>query len=861
MLNRHRRFVLTLLLCTGCRSGSPLFDDLLGGGWHPQTTKLQDDAGAPMTAHDAGAAARPSAAPPPCVAPVTSEPLPARAATMTHNSGANETEVFTRDLFNLFRSHCGACHVDANRGGLQVNLSNFSQTVTQASLNAIVSDDAARYMPPSGPDAKAFSARAPGDPVVELATLLEQWLAAGSPPDRFILVDRSATTTQSPYQLAARVGMALSNLGSCIPPKQIIGKDTDRMVAMDKFFAAATQLPARLEDTDLASFDAEVLARQGVIAYAPAYPLWYDAAKQMRAVRVPRGQAITFDGVSPCITDGVPCDHFRIPANTRFYTTFLQRVIDDDGSVRYRKMETRVIVSRPDDPSDPLAPHPHSATHALFGTYVWNDAETEAVLLQDPLRNGKPWRDHLLTYVTDARAAKKITDSHPSNVLDALEQGGVTRTYAVPGSERCWHCHMGSDNASFVLGFIPVQVNRRPLGEGGVIDPAERDELGQLQRLIDYGVVKGLGSPADVRKLEDTQADRKPRNDYELQAQGYMLGNCAHCHNPNGYPLSIAPELDGLLDLRPSDEGGAFQFTLGRFSPRIRRGASQDQPLPYITPSVLDRIPTDTSSYDKKVVITPTVDGDGNPYDREDTIFAPWRSLLYRTVDAPFSYAEDSAIYPRMPMHTAGYDCRIRRIMGTWMASIPSLWKGRNDPTLDATTAQLYYSKGQPYEEITQDPAQPNSADWQRAQEEAATRVRLFQGSLRYKDCPEPAPDIVDPEVVRGYTIVPRPLREVLDNADGTRSSVNLRIPARPHFAVTDLTEPPGDWAPRRSDWKSVLVDRKPGSTASAYEAAAVELLQNVKITDAMKAFALTDVPFGLWQQKAACDFSKVKHA
>ena len=30
-----------------------------------------------------------------------------------------------------------------------------------------------------------------------------------------------------------------------------------------------------------------------------------------------------------------------------------------------------------------------------------------------------------------------------------------------------------------------------PLGEGGVIEPAERDELDQLQRLIDYGVDHG----------------------------------------------------------------------------------------------------------------------------------------------------------------------------------------------------------------------------------------------------------------------------------------------------------------------------------------------------------------------------------
>ncbi|HEX7479269.1 MAG TPA: hypothetical protein VF331_15795, partial [Polyangiales bacterium] len=508
-----------------------------------------------------------------------------------------------------------------------------------------------------------------------------------------------------------------------------------------------------------------------------------------------------------------------------------------------------------------LAPHPRSATKSLFGTYVWNDAETEAVLLRDPLRNGQPWRDHLLTLITDAPAAKKVIAKNPTNVQDALDQAGVTRTYALPGSERCWQCHMGSDNASFVLGFTPLQLHRRPVGEGGVIEPAERDELNQLQRLIDYGVIKGMTSPKDVLLLEDSQGTRKPRNDHELQAQGYMLGNCAHCHNDNGYPLSIAPELDELLDFRPSSEGGIFQYPLERFSPRIRRGAGQDQLIPYITPSVVDRIPTDTSTgYEKKVLITPMVDPDGNPFDLESTIFAPWRSLIYRNVDAPFSYSEDSAIFPHMPMDTPGFDCRAPRLLGTWMASIPALWKGRNDVTADATTAMFYDLRPQPYEEIKPDPKNPDNADWKRAQEEAATRVRLFQTSFRYTQCPDQAPDIVDPEVVHGYVVVPRPLSEVIDNPDGSKSSVNLRVPARPHFAVTDLTDPPGAWGPRRSDWKTVLVDRKLGSTGSPYEATAVDLVQSITLTDALKSFALTDLPFGLWENKPGCDFSQVKH-
>ena len=120
-----------------------------------------------------------------------------------------------------------------------------------------------------------------------------------------------------------------------------------------------------------------------------------------------------------------------------------------------------------------------------------------------------------------------------------------------PGAQRCIQCHMGSESSSFVLGFMPLQINRRPVGVGGVIDPAGPDELTQLQRLIDYGVVTGIDSADDILPLEQSEGTRTPRNNYELVAQGYMLGNCAHCHNPRGYPIRAEPRPQGRPRLRP----------------------------------------------------------------------------------------------------------------------------------------------------------------------------------------------------------------------------------------------------------------------------------------------------------------------
>src|SRR4029453_16590065 len=137
----------------------------------------------------------------------------------------------------------------------------------------------------------------------------------------------------------------------------------------------------------------------------------------------------------------------------------------------------------------------------------------------------------------------------------ALERNPTLQQhYAIPGRIRCVQCHLGSPTKDFVLGFFPLQVARRANGTGGTYEPTGEDELSQLQRLIDYGVIKGMTSPADVLPLEQSQGVRKPRADGELTAQAYMVGNCAHCHNPRGLPSVTKPELATALNFLPDSE-------------------------------------------------------------------------------------------------------------------------------------------------------------------------------------------------------------------------------------------------------------------------------------------------------------------
>jgi mono/diheme cytochrome c family protein len=807
-----------------------------------------------------------------CLAVRASEPLPARSVVSDANAAATDVLYYTQDLFGLFSASCGGCHVEQGLGGFRVDRGNFRTKFDAAVLDVI--RHPVDYMPPGN---KPFSARGPGDPVVELVRLAELWLSQGAPGDRFILP--AELGGQSPYFMPLDLATNLTNIGTCRPDADLVATAQERACEVDARVRNFTKklasesgaspaeyvgLPARLDETDLFTLDSEALARHGVIAYAPTYPLWSDNSGKLRHVRVPMGESIRFDKER---------QEFSIPDNTRFYKTFLRKVIDIGGEERWKKIETRLIVARAEEP--------------LFGTYIWDEQETKAELLVDGYRDGTPFRDKVLTVVTDEPAAAAILATNPNNIIYELEQVHAVRRYAVPGRERCIQCHMGSPSGSFVLGFTPLQVWRRPQGEGGVIEPAGEDELDQLERLIDYGVITGIESSADIIPLEDSQLPRKPRNEHELTAQAYMFGNCAHCHNPRGFPSKENPELEPLLNFWPAAGGGIFEFPLETYSPRIKRGINGDIPMPYITPSIRDLTPRTGVQHTRK-------------YDVNDTglvttvvhLDAPWRSLLWRAVDTPFPYADDYAIFPHMPMNTAGYDCRAPRIVGDWMVSIPAKLK---HPELDENTPDpLRGYVGKPIDRTPQPwvEVKPGSSAYGKAVEKAALRLKDWRTGERYPFCAD-ATDILDPDVVSGLCVVPEDKENVFASVVEGRDSV----PERVHFFETDLTEVPPPWYPRRLDWDAVVgaqclpcldpnsrdldlqrarqeaeagviamltgepVCEHPCPTPEGTEACSACAFggppaAGARITPAFRTFALGEIPLGLWQKKPGCDFS-----
>jgi mono/diheme cytochrome c family protein len=825
--------------------------------------------------------------------PAQSDPIPPRPAALIGGPKSEQKMVFVDDLFGLVVSHCGGCHVDGSQGNVHTDRASFSTLDGQNWLDSIIKlTDPTYMMPPASAGGIPYKDRLEGDPIKELARLLEAWIKSGQPNGLFYQTVTSPGD-QSPFRMRTEVGDAMTVIGNCVPNKALYATEPDEMQKLDdKFLSLAPAAPGkgtladqiglmeRLEDTDLFTLDSEMLARRGVISYSVAYPTFYDGTKKLRHVRVPLGESIKFNPNT---------QQFEIPGNTRFYRTDLQPIIQQDGTTRWRKMETRLIVAWPDDDTRGQG---RFAVTSFFGVYVWNDDETEAVLLTDPLRSGAPWRDRVSVYVSDEAAAAKIQASRPINLAYALQNGHAVRRYAVPGERRCTECHIGSPSQNFVVGFQPLQIRRREHGQGGVQDQdiALADDLGQLGRFIDYGLVTGLSSPEDVIPLEASQGSRTPRNDNELAAQGYMLGNCANCHSPRGTASVNNKMLGDVLNFQPGTgtKQGIFQFPLENYSPRIFRGPDGTVPMPYVTPSLMDLPVAESFFYVPKCQGAVMATGSG-------CIPAPWRSLLYRGVDTPFTYSDDFALMPHMPMNTPGFDCRVPRIMAEWMVSIPAVRKSPDtlefypspappplgvqwpDPTGKLTTWGFPDTNPQPYDEAAL--PSPGTPEYHGAAAQTETRLNTYLHPTsfsadwfsRYDFCPDTS-DIMDPAVLLDPGGHPVPVDGFITKG-GATTMPNDGVPNHAHWVVLDQTQIPGPWYPRRFDWQSILVDgafpdlskliRDPiqlqlAQAAQDHEKLVVEELQNATLSDKLWRFATQQLPVGLWADNANCDFSSV---
>jgi hypothetical protein len=192
-------------------------------------------------------------------------------------------------------------------------------------------------------------------------------------------------------------------------------------------------MPARLSQTGLYKDIAAKILASDLVELTPQYVLWSDGADKMRWFRLPPGTTI----------DSSDMDHWLLPVGTKLFKEF---------ALEGKRLETRLIWR--------VADTGNREKDTLVGSFVWNDAETEAVLAKDGARNIRGTQHD----APDVDACWRCHIGEPGGALglSALQIGDVSAlplsvqpgaTFAAPHPAlgylhaNCGHCHNPSGGA------------------------------------------------------------------------------------------------------------------------------------------------------------------------------------------------------------------------------------------------------------------------------------------------------------------------------------------------------------------------------------------------------------------------------
>jgi len=249
--------------------------------------------------------------------------------------------------------------------------------------------------------------------------------------------------------------------------------------------------PRKLSETGLFASTKDHEPASGLIPYSVNAQLWGDHAVKDRFIAIPGDGQIGFDEItypqpSPGSTPG-----WRFPDGTVLVKTFSMDM--ERGNPKSRKrLETRLLHFQQFPGTQE-----YGDQYWRGYTYVWNDEQTDAVLLD---ANGKDL---------------------PLAIKDAKAPGGIVKqNYRVPSRAECTLCHTNA--AKFALGVSTMQMNRDHEYAGGIV-------ANQLETLSHIGVFskKLPMSAAKLPKLADYQDASHP---IDVRAKSYLHSNCGHCH-------------------------------------------------------------------------------------------------------------------------------------------------------------------------------------------------------------------------------------------------------------------------------------------------------------------------------------------
>jgi uncharacterized repeat protein (TIGR03806 family) len=229
--------------------------------------------------------------------------------------------------------------------------------------------------------------------------------------------------------------------------------------------------------------DGKITWSSGVVPYDINTPLFSDYALKLRAVKLPKGAAATYDAAGP----------FQFPVGTIVIKNFAFPADERDPAANVKLIETRLLVRDMD------------GWNGM--PFVWNDAQTDAALTP---AGGMPTID--------------FTGSDGS----ALEAH-----YLIPTEGQCKQCHDATGTFD-VIGPKARELNR-DFDYGGAVE-------NQLAHWTAAGILAGAPDPAQAPKL--AVWNDPSTGTLDERARAWLEANCAHCHNSKGLARTTGLFLD-----------------------------------------------------------------------------------------------------------------------------------------------------------------------------------------------------------------------------------------------------------------------------------------------------------------------------
>jgi uncharacterized repeat protein (TIGR03806 family) len=245
--------------------------------------------------------------------------------------------------------------------------------------------------------------------------------------------------------------------------------------------------PRKLSETGIFASTKDHKVVAGVIPYSVNAQLWGDHAWKERFLAIPGTGQIGFDEITyPQPSPGAP-PGWRFPDGTVLVKTFGMEM-ERGNPASKKRLETRILHFQQFPGTQE-----YGDQYWRGYTYVWNDAQTDAELL-------------------DEKGLDKVL---------YIKQGmkTIAQNYRFPSRSECTLCHTNA--AKFALGVSTLQMNRDH-NYGGVI-------ANQLATLEHIGVFtkKLPAAPEKLARLADFNDASLP---VDVRARSYLHSNCSHCH-------------------------------------------------------------------------------------------------------------------------------------------------------------------------------------------------------------------------------------------------------------------------------------------------------------------------------------------